>query len=213
MVRHFDGSVTEATLADLPDYTSEVKNPNNQRNVEVVDIELPFLKPYAGLRLVDTPDWEVFLPIINRLRKTGSRSWCCPDGRQFRPPLSENDLELIRELTHYTPNILLLLTKTDLLSTEQQDEVVAFFRQTLQRELNRSFPFISIPRESTRNSIGNVSREKYYRVYRATGTVNFGASSVQDKSLLRSTLDYLDIALQTALQAIRTGGTTGADPQ
>ena len=55
-------------------------------------------------------------------------------------PLSENDLQLIRELIKYTPRIIILLTKVDLLSPAQQAEVVQFFQNTLQRKLNREFP-------------------------------------------------------------------------
>ncbi|OPY88787.1 MAG: Isoniazid-induced protein IniA [Syntrophus sp. PtaU1.Bin208] len=203
MIRHFDGSVTKATLADLPDYTSEAQNPNNRRNVEVVDIELPSLEPYAGLRLVDTPG----LGSVFAYHKSTSENWLPEVGAALMAvssdrPLSENDLELIRELTQYTPNILLLLTKTDLLSAEQQDEVIAFFRQTLQRELNRDFPlYLYSTRVDTEIHRQRIEREILQSLSRNRDNEIRRILRHKTKSLLRSTLGYLDIALQTALQA------------
>ncbi len=55
IIRHFDGREIEADIADIEEFTSEAKNPANQKNVEVVDVELPSLEKYAGVRLVDTP--------------------------------------------------------------------------------------------------------------------------------------------------------------
>ncbi|HEX7402228.1 MAG TPA: hypothetical protein VF369_08625 [candidate division Zixibacteria bacterium] len=55
-------------------------------------------------------------------------------------PLAENDLQLIRDLRKHTPKIVLLLTKADLLSPDQQKEVVLFFRTALERELHEEFP-------------------------------------------------------------------------
>lgn len=117
-------------------------------------------------------------------------------------PLSENDLELIRELTHYTPNILLLLTKTDLLSPEQQDEVVAFFRQTLQRELNRDFPvYLYSTRVNTEQCRRYIETE-ILRKLSANRDIEYQRIlRYKTQSLLRSTLGYLEIALKTALQA------------
>jgi len=201
-VRHFDGSITETTLAELPDFTSEAKNPGNRRNVEVVDIELPSLEKYAGIRLVDTPG----LGSIFTYHRSISENWLPEVGAALMAvssgrPLSENDLELIRELTRFTPNILILMTKTDLLSAEQQDEVVAFFRQTLRRELNREFPvYLYSTQTDTEHHrqpidveiLQNLSnnRDREFRLI----------LQYKIKSLLRSTLGYLEIALQMALQ-------------
>jgi GTP-binding protein EngB required for normal cell division len=203
IIRHFDGSVTEVPLSDIADYTSEAKNPNNQRNVEVVDVELPSLEPYAGLRLVDTPG----LGSVFAYHKSTSENWLPEVGAALMAvssdrPLSENDLELIRELTHYTPNILLLLTKTDLLSAEQQDEVVAFFRQTLQRELNRDFPvYLYSTRVNTEQCRQQIETEILRKLSANRDSEFRRILRYKTQSLLRSTLGYLEIALKTALQA------------
>lgn len=106
----------------------------------IVDIELLSLKEYAGLRLVDTPG----LGSIYKYHQTTSESWLPEGGTALLAisddrPLSEHNFELIHELTCHTPNIL-LLTKADLISPDQQKEVIQFFKQTLQSELNRDLP-------------------------------------------------------------------------
>ena len=54
-VTHFDWSRVEIPLEKLADFTSEAGNPGNVKNVEVVDIDVPVMADYPGLRLVDTP--------------------------------------------------------------------------------------------------------------------------------------------------------------
>jgi hypothetical protein len=49
------------------------------------------------------------------------------------PPLSQHDIELIRELNRYTPNISLLLTKADVVEEHELAQVVTFVHQQLAR--------------------------------------------------------------------------------
>jgi len=140
-VRHFDGTVTSVPLADIAEFTSEAKNPDNSKNVAIVDIELPSLRKYAGLRLVDTPG----LGSVYKYHQSTAENWLPEVGTALLAisadrPLSENDLVFISELTIHTPKIIILLTKADLLSAGQQNEVINFFRQILQKELNRELP-------------------------------------------------------------------------
>jgi len=127
LVRHFDGYTTEVTQAEISEFTSEAKNPGNDKNVAIVDIELPSMQKYAGLRLVDTPG----LGSVYKYHQSTSEHWLPAVGTALLTvssdrPLSEHDLELIRELTTHTPNIILLLTKADILSPDQQKKLSLF---------------------------------------------------------------------------------------
>jgi GTP-binding protein EngB required for normal cell division len=203
VVRHFDGSITEVALSDVADFTSEARNPGNQRNVEVVDIELPSLDNYTGLRLVDTPG----LGSVFKVHKSTSENWLPEVGAALLTvsadrPLSQNDLELIHELTCHTPNIILLLTKVDLLSEEQQREVIQFFKETLQRELNRELPvYLYSTRSQTERYKHRVEVEILFRL--AVNRDFEFRRILQHKtlSLVKSCRGYLDIALQAAMQA------------
>ena len=203
LARHFDGSVTPIPLDEIADFTSEAKNPGNRKNVNLVDIELPSLDAYANLRLVDTPG----LGSVFKYHKSTSENWLPEVGAALLAvssdrPLSEHDLELIHELTRHTPNIILLLTKADLLSAEQQVEVVQFFKQTLNRELNRELPvYVYSTRSETERYRQLVQTEilqqlAVNRDFEFTRILKHKAHA-----LAKGCLGYLDIALNASLQA------------
>lgn len=203
MVRHFDGSTTVVPLGDIAEFNSEARNPGNQKNVNIVDIELPALEEYAGLRLVDTPG----LGSVFKYHKSTSEKWLPEVGAALLAissdrPLSENDLELIRELTHHTPNIILLLTKADLLLAEQQQEVIQFFKQTLQRELNRELPiYLYSTRRDTERYRHLVEMEILYKLAVNRDFEFRRILKYKTQSLVKACLSYLEIALKTAVQA------------
>ncbi|MEN6319396.1 MAG: dynamin family protein [Syntrophaceae bacterium] len=202
VVKFFDGKECEIDINELDSYTSEAKNPSNQKNVEMVDIELPPLKDYAGLRLVDTPG----LGSVFKYHMETSENWLPQVGTAMLAvssdrPLSDNDVQLIRELTQYTPNIVILLTKADLLSPEQQNEVIQFFEETLQRELNRILPiYIYSTRRNTEQYKGQIEKDILLRL---SANRDFEFKKILQhkmQSLMKACLGYLEIALKTSLQ-------------
>lgn len=203
VVSHFDGTTTETLLKNIADFTSEAENPGNQRNVSIVDIELPSLKEYAGLRLVDTPG----LGSVFKYHKAASENWLPEVGAALLAisadrPLSDHDLELIRELTRHTPNIMLLVTKADLLNGDQQNEVIRFFQETLKRELNRELPiYLYSTRGGTDRYKSRVETE-ILRKLTASRDIEFRRMlRYKMQSLVQSCLNYLEIALEASLRA------------
>ncbi|MCX5827090.1 MAG: dynamin family protein [Deltaproteobacteria bacterium] len=203
VVSHFDGSKAEISLDDLVEYTSEAKNPGNQKDVAVVDIDLPSLEDYAGLRLVDTPG----LGSVFKYHMETSENWLPEVGAAILAisadrPLSEHDLALIRDLLQYTPRIVLLLTKADLLQPDQQREVVQFFEDTLKRELKQGFPiFLYSNRENVEKFRHRMEMELLYKLS-ANRDAEFGRIlQYKALSLAKSCQSYLEIALKTSRQA------------
>ncbi len=203
VVSFFDGTRSEVDIERLDEFTSEAKNPSNRKNVEMVDIELPSLKDYAGLRLVDTPG----LGSVFKYHMETSENWLPEVGAALLAissdrPLSENDIQLIRELMQHTPKIVLLLTKADLLSPEQRAEVIRFFEETLKRELNREFPIYLY---STRTDMEQFrDRLEAELLFKLSLNRDFEFKKIlqfKTQSLIRGCLNYLDIALKTSLQA------------
>jgi GTPase Era involved in 16S rRNA processing len=201
-VRHFDGTVTSAPLADIDEYISEAKNPDNSKNVAFVDIELPTLQKYAGLRLVDTPG----MGSVYKYHQSTAENWLPEVGTALLAvsadrPLSENDLALISELTAHTPNIIILLTKADLLSAGQQSEVINFFRQTMHKELNRELPVYLY---STKNYTARYKEIVEREIMKISANKDFEFLRIlrhKTHFLAKSTLGYLNIALNSSLQA------------
>ncbi len=203
VVQHFNGKKTEIPLANIIEFTSEAGNPGNEKNVAIVDIELPSLQKYPGLRLVDTPG----LGSIFKYHEATSESWLPAVGTALLAvsadrPLSQHDLDLIRELTSHTPNIILLLTKADLLSREQQQEVISFFSQTLQRELHRTLPVYLYSTKDNTDEYRNRIEQDIFQTTAANRDFEFlRILRYKTQSLARSCLGYLRIALQSSLQA------------
>jgi len=202
-VRHFDGQQAEVDIGAIEEFTSEAQNPANRKNVEVVDIELPSLEKYAGLRLVDTPG----LGSIFRYHMETSENWLPKVGTALLAissdrPLGQDDLQLIRDSRTHTPKIVLLLTKVDLLSQEQQEEIVHFFRGSLQKELHEEFPiFLYSTRSGTEQwkqrveseilcPLSDNRQDEFNKILRH-----------KVRSLVKGSLSYLEIALKTSLQA------------
>jgi hypothetical protein len=187
----------------LSEYTSEAKNPANEKNVEVIDITLPSLKIYEGLRLVDTPG----LGSVFQYHKATSENWLPEVGAAMLAisadrPLSEHDLQLIRELATHTPNIILLLTKSDLLTADQQTEVVNFFKTTLSREMNREFPiYLYSTRIDTDSRKSFLERELFQKLVANRATEFRSITVHKGRSLAQTCLSYLQIAMQTSLKA------------
>jgi signal recognition particle receptor subunit beta len=202
VVVRFDGTAMEVDLPVVDEFISEAKNPANEKNVEVVDIELPSIEPYAGLRLVDTPG----LGSIFKYNTDISEEWLPRVGAAIVAissdrPLSENDLALIRQLMEFTPRVVLLLTKVDLLSKEQRKEVVQFFRDSLKREFNMDFQILLYSTVEERDLHKGSFDEFLVGLSRNRETEFRGIVQHKVRSLARQCLAYLDIALTASDKA------------
>lgn len=149
-VRFLDGRVSSLPLRDINLYVDEKLNPDNQKRVASVEVELPELEPLAPLEFVDTPGLGSALAHNTE----AALSWLPNVGAALvavssDAPLSERDLNLLAELRRHTPQIVLLLTKADLLTEAQRAEVLDFVRTQLRRKWNAEFPvfFYSIKPE------------------------------------------------------------------
>ena len=203
IIRYFDGQQIEVDITAIEEFTSEAHNPANQKNVEMVDVELPSLEKYAGLRLVDTPG----LGSIFKYHMETSENWLPEVGTALLAissdrPLAQNDLQLIRDLRKHTPKIVLLLTKADLLSPEQQKEVIHFFRTALKRELHEEFPILLYStRLDTEKWKQKLEAEIFHplSINREEEFQNILQHKVQ--SLGKGCLSYLEFAFKTSLRA------------
>jgi len=105
-------------------------------------------------------------------------------------------------LRRHTPKIVILLTKVDLLSSEQQKEVVHFFQTALRRELHEEFPiFLYSTRRDTEQWKQRLEDEVFgpLSTHREDEFENILIHKVQ--SIGKGCLSYLEIALKTSLQA------------
>ena len=123
-VRFLDGQAEVIPVADIGLYVGENENPDNRKQVASVEVELPTLEALAPLQFVDTPG----LGSAFTHNTEAAMKWLPNVGAALvavgsDAPLSERDLALLEELRRHTPKIVVLLTKTDLLTEAQRAEI------------------------------------------------------------------------------------------
>lgn len=203
LVRFLDDTQREIPLQDIEEYIAESKNPANVKKVAMVDVELPLFERYHGLRLVDTPG----LGSAYTYNTATSEEWLPKVGAAIvaissERPLSESDVQLLRELMDYTPEVILLLTKADLLSSDQQAEIITFLNDVTRRELKCTFPiFLYSVRSDTDTYKKRLDTELFVPLSHNLGAELQKISRHKITSIARSCASYLGVALQASLQA------------
>ena len=199
-VHHRDGRDPEVPLDQIGGYISEKENPENTKQVDLITVELPELRRFRGLKFVDTPGLESALSHNTQT----SLDWLPNVGLALvavsvDPPLSQRDIDLLKSLYQYTPKVGVLLTKADLLSEQELEEVVEYVRAQLARNFPGTpqvFPYSTKP-----------GFERFRQALEAelvTGTLERFAEERESilsrkmDTLLRECGDYLALSLKSA---------------
>jgi GTP-binding protein EngB required for normal cell division len=133
-VLFLDGRRQHFPREQIGDFVAEGENPENRKQVARVRVELPSMARYRGIRFIDTPGLESVFEHNTEV----SLGWLPNVGLALvavgvDPPLSRQDVELIRKLRGYTPNISILLTKVDVLDESERSQVRDFIEKQLER--------------------------------------------------------------------------------
>lgn len=201
-VQFLNGSSQVIAITEIKDYVSESNNPNNQKNVAAIEIELPELKKFAPLEFIDTPGiGSAFAHNTETTHKWMPNVVAAVVAISADAPLSESDIQFLKELYVYTPQIVLLITKSDLFSTAQLSEIIAFVRNLLSNRLGIEYP------------IYPYSIKPEFEPFREQLEEAFLRPLIQDRettanrilnhkliSLINQILDYLRIALTASTQ-------------
>lgn len=148
LIRYGPEPAAEAVLRDgrrepiepnaLPAYITESGNPENQKGVEHVEIAHPASILHDGLVLVDTPGvGSVHIDTTERAlaflpRVDAAIVVLSPD-----PPISQAELDYIREIRRHTPHLFFLLNKVDLFAPDAWHEALRYDRRILAETLDR----------------------------------------------------------------------------
>jgi GTP-binding protein EngB required for normal cell division len=138
IVRFQYGKVATISPDELAGFISEKNNPSNIKQVGIVDIELPALFPYKNLRVIDTPGiGSIFKHNTETTENWFSKIGIAVIAVSSERPLSADDISLIRDIEKHCPKVVLLLTKTDLVTLPQLEEICAYIKSSLAEQLNR----------------------------------------------------------------------------
>jgi len=199
-VHFLDGRTEAADVDGIGLFIAESENPENRRGVARVRVELPSMEHYRGIRFVDTPG----LDSVFAHNTDVSLDWLPNVGMALvavgvDPPLSEHDIDLIRKLQRYTPNIGLLLTKVDVLEAGERIQVQKFVQQQLARFWDGSLPVFPF---SVRSGFEVLRQELDNRLlantHRDVGEERAIILRHKLESLIRECTDYLGVALKAA---------------
>ncbi len=199
-VHHRDGRDPEVSLDGIGNYISEKENPENAKEVDRITVELPELRRFRGLQFVDTPGLDSALSHNTQT----SLEWLPNVGLALAAvsvdqPLSERDLELLKSLYRFTPKVAVLLTKADLLSEAELEEVTGYVHEQLAKNFPGTpqvFYYSTKPgferyREALEAELAGGTLERYSE---ERASILFRKM----ETLLRGSSDYLALSLKSA---------------
>lgn len=199
-VTYLNGATEEIAPVRLAEFVTESGNPENVRRVAVVDVFTPALRDYPGVRLVDTPGLgSVFLHNTEATRAWMPNVAAALVTVSADRPLSDEDRRLVAEARQTAPRVVVVLTKVDLLTDHELEEVAAFLDHALSLHFGTSIPVVpfSIRVEPTRWL--HRLRETILRpVADNVAQERRTALAWKTTALLRACQDYLTVGLQAA---------------
>jgi GTP-binding protein EngB required for normal cell division len=200
VIQYLDGATRPAALREVAEFVSEAQNPGNRKGVASVVITLPQLAAYKGVTFVDTPGvGSVFKHNTATARDWLARVAAAIVAVSIDPPLTDQDVQLIQELQRFTPQIVVLLTKADLLNPAELEEVAAFVHQQLQEKAGLTLAVL--PFSIKANTAGfreTLDRELFWPLTKNVTTHVEQILHYKLASLLHQLTDYLEIARKAA---------------
>jgi GTP-binding protein EngB required for normal cell division len=195
-----DGHREQVPLEGIGDFIAEDRNPENSKQVSRARIELPSMERYRGIRFIDTPGLE---SVFEHNTDT-SLDWLPNVGLALvavgvDPPLSRHDIDLIRTLSRYTPNISILLTKVDVLDEAERVQVREFVQRQLARYWSDAIPVFPYSiRPGFEHLRAELDRSLLSQAHADAGGQRAAILLHKLDSLLGECAGYLNVALQAA---------------
>ncbi|MGC9948695.1 MAG: dynamin family protein [Bryobacteraceae bacterium] len=199
-VRFLDGHAAAIAPTQIAEYVSETANPANVKQVAAVQVELPAMERYRGICFVDTPG----LDSVFAHNTDASTEWLPNTGLALvavgaDAPLSAHDIELIRDLSRFTPNISVLLTKVDTLAPDERTEVEGFVRAQLGRYWNGAVPVYPYSiRPGFESLRERLEQQLLARARAGAGEQHAAILRHKSESLAAECRGYLEVALKAA---------------
>jgi GTP-binding protein EngB required for normal cell division len=200
LVTFLNGSSKEIDIKDIEQYVSESGNPENHKEVLLVDIETPVLADLKYVRLVDTPG----IGSVWRHNTETTTGWFPETGGVLflisaDKPISEGELNLLQEVYRYSPEIFIVITKTDLFSEAKIKEIESFTAEVVRRTFEHDFPIL---RYSAFQNVAQYNRQIKNRILPLfLNRDKVFAQILRHKitTLVESCLSYLEVACQASL--------------
>lgn len=200
VVESLSGERRMISIEEIVKYVSEKENPANMKQVRSVEVTVPLPPALQPLIFVDMPG----IGSLHRHNTDETRRFLPTAGYALylvsaERPLGEADRELISEAVRYCGGVAIVMTKCDLISREQADELVAYGATQLAAMLPTALPLF---RYSVRTDTAIYQAEIVNQFLRPLITHYDTALTVLRRRkvtvLAETCLDYLGIALRAA---------------
>jgi GTP-binding protein EngB required for normal cell division len=195
-IRAVDGVWCEVPVDALSGYVSEEANPENAKGVTGVEVFTPSPLLASGMCLVDTPGLgSVFTGGTEATRAFVPHIDAAIVVLGADPPISEDELELVEQVSRHVRQIIVVLNKADRVSDAERREAKAFTDRILTERLKRrAGPILEV--SATERLAGADSREwplLYERIVRLAndaGSTLVGAAERRGLALLADRLGH-----------------------
>jgi GTP-binding protein EngB required for normal cell division len=137
-VRMSDGTWYDIDPSDLAGFVSEEGNPNNAKGVAGVEVFVPSPMLASGLCLVDTPGLgSVFASGTAATRAFVPHIDAALVVLGADPPISEDELSLVKEVAQHVQDLVFVLNKADRVSPSECREARVFSEHVLAEHLHQ----------------------------------------------------------------------------
>jgi GTP-binding protein EngB required for normal cell division len=131
-VRFADGGWHEIATGDLAQFVTEEQNPENGKGVAAVEVFVPGELLASGMCLVDTPGLgSVFVGNTEATRAFVPHIDAALVVLGADPPISADELTLVKEIAKHCTEVLFVLNKADKLTDGEREEADKFTRRVL----------------------------------------------------------------------------------
>jgi GTP-binding protein EngB required for normal cell division len=190
-----DGTWREIAVDDLGQYVSEVDNPGNQKGVVGVEVFAPSELLASGMCLVDTPGLgSVFTGGTEATRAFVPQMDAALLVLGADPPISEDELALLTDISQQSRNVMLVLNKADRVPARDLQEAKAFTERIVKEQIGREVsPLFEISAtEAVERGVSSrdwdLLRERLGRLAREAGGQLVDAAEARGRALLTTRL-------------------------
>ncbi|MCE1188242.1 MAG: dynamin family protein [Ignavibacteria bacterium] len=202
IIQYLDGKETSATIDELPQYVTEKLNPENVKQVAQAIVEHPALEPFKNISMVDTPG----LGSLYRHNSETTQQWLPFTGVAIisvsaERPLSEEDINLVKGIAQYCPEITLVITKTDLFKNEELTEIRSYITSSLKNAINRDIPVFDYSVYQNSGECRKTLIEKLILpLHKNAASKLSEIAHHKTNTIIGQSLVYTELALQSAMK-------------
>ncbi|MBB3187488.1 dynamin family protein [Microbacter margulisiae] len=203
-IQFIDGTELNTTLDHLATYVTEKHNPNNERKVAQAEVFHPALEPFSNISFVDTPGLGSFY----KHNSDTTLEWLPFTGLAIavisaERPLSEEDITLLKGIATYCPDLVIVVTKTDLFGSKELQEIRQYINASVSKSLQRDievleYSTITQTDQQRKSILEQVITPLHDKIDQKREEIML----FKFKAAIRQSIVYADLALQASLKRL-----------